>query len=117
MSFIILLICCRVFVFLMIRRPPRSTRTVTLFPYTTLFRSASDAPIGGTQPPRQSAQRPPPAQCFYWSETPFDWQEMQAMGAEASRRGKFYVKFYRRGLESEELWFPPFTTHIHLPNG
>src|SRR3546814_17200815 len=23
----------------MIRRPPRSTRTVTLFPYTTLFRS------------------------------------------------------------------------------
>src|SRR3546814_17676172 len=29
------------FVFLMIRRPPRSTRTDTLFPYTTLFRSAS----------------------------------------------------------------------------
>src|SRR3546814_9568530 len=27
------------FFFLMIRRPPRSTRTVTLFPYTTLFRS------------------------------------------------------------------------------
>src|SRR3546814_20675477 len=27
------------FVFLMIRRPPRSTRTDTLFPYTTLFRS------------------------------------------------------------------------------
>src|SRR3546814_14057928 len=25
--------------FLMIRRPPRSTRTDTLFPYTTLFRS------------------------------------------------------------------------------
>src|SRR3546814_15293126 len=30
--------CCWVF-FLMIRRPPRSTRTDTLFPYTTLFRS------------------------------------------------------------------------------
>src|SRR3546814_18019916 len=29
---------CVVF-FLMIRRPPRSTRTDTLFPYTTLFRS------------------------------------------------------------------------------
>src|SRR3546814_15055921 len=28
-----------VFVFLMIRRPPRSTRTDTLVPYTTLFRS------------------------------------------------------------------------------
>src|SRR3546814_11088326 len=33
----------------MIRRPPRSTRTDTLFPYTTLFRSrlACQAPIGG----------------------------------------------------------------------
>src|SRR3546814_1929715 len=29
------------FVFLMIRRPPRSTRTDTLVPYTTLFRSSS----------------------------------------------------------------------------
>src|SRR3546814_18976816 len=29
---------CIIF-FLMIRRPPRSTRTDTLFPYTTLFRS------------------------------------------------------------------------------
>src|SRR3546814_14156065 len=29
-------LCC---FFLMIRRPPRSTRTDTLFPYTTLFRS------------------------------------------------------------------------------
>src|SRR3546814_9765143 len=33
--------CVRIliFFFLMIRRPPRSTRTDTLFPYTTLFRS------------------------------------------------------------------------------
>src|SRR3546814_6565890 len=29
--------------FLMIRRLPRSTRTDTLFPYTTLFRSGGDA--------------------------------------------------------------------------
>src|SRR3546814_5112526 len=37
---------CRISVFfvffLMIRRPPRSTRTDTLFPYTTLFRSQCD---------------------------------------------------------------------------
>src|SRR3546814_13246484 len=32
---------CNVFFFLMIRRPPRSTRTDTLFPYTTLCRSYS----------------------------------------------------------------------------
>src|SRR3546814_19413049 len=31
-----------VFVVLMIRRPPKSTRTDTLFPYTTLFRSVLD---------------------------------------------------------------------------
>src|SRR3546814_1577277 len=31
---------CLVCFFLMIRRPPRSTRTDTRFPYTTLFRSA-----------------------------------------------------------------------------
>src|SRR3546814_20593363 len=37
MSSILLFI--RIF-FLMIRRPPRSTRTDTLFPYATLFRSA-----------------------------------------------------------------------------
>src|SRR3546814_3705919 len=30
---------CIILFFLMIRRPPRSTRTDTLFPYTTLFRS------------------------------------------------------------------------------
>src|SRR3546814_1647727 len=42
------------FFFLILRRPPRSTRTDTLFPYTTLFRSpvvvyhlalATDAPV------------------------------------------------------------------------
>src|SRR3546814_15648426 len=35
------------FFFLMIRRPPRSTRTDTLFPYTTLFRSKRKIPVFG----------------------------------------------------------------------
>src|SRR3546814_1870844 len=34
------------FFFLMIRRPPRSTRTDTLFPYTTLFRSLGGRAVG-----------------------------------------------------------------------
>src|SRR3546814_11369744 len=38
------------FFFLMIRRPPRSTLTDTLFPYTTLFRSGSLA-----EPPARPA--------------------------------------------------------------
>src|SRR3546814_8350006 len=42
---VVLSVCCALVAFsvciffLMIRRPPRSTRTDTLFPYTTLFRS------------------------------------------------------------------------------
>src|SRR3546814_7656428 len=46
-----------VFFFLMIRRPPRSTRTDTLFPYTTLFRSiASAAPMRVPQSCRYTCQ-------------------------------------------------------------
>src|SRR3546814_1404820 len=45
------------FFFLMIRRPPISTRTDTLFPYTTLFRSAH--PLGQEAGPK-GAPRPPP---------------------------------------------------------
>src|SRR3546814_9670310 len=49
----------------MIRRPPRSTRTDTLFPYTTLFRSGGGPPASGAaerRGNRRSAHpRPPPA--------------------------------------------------------
>src|SRR3546814_13023451 len=41
----------------MIRRPPRSTRTDTLFPYTTLFRSPRAAPERG-QWPRKDTEAP-----------------------------------------------------------
>src|SRR3546814_451179 len=37
--------CLFCVVFLIIRRPPRSTRTDTLFPYTTLFRSGIDVRV------------------------------------------------------------------------
>src|SRR3546814_19856255 len=40
-------VCFEFIFFLMIRRPPRSTRTDTLFPYTTLFRSMFVAVIMG----------------------------------------------------------------------
>src|SRR3546814_16871770 len=44
------------FFFLMIRRPPRSTRTDTLFPYTTLFRS--DPRRGGAAMAARAPVRP-----------------------------------------------------------
>src|SRR3546814_5518320 len=60
----------------MIRRPPRSTRTDTLFPYTTLFRSSSHSGVGGRN--KQDVEKPPvaephgakPAEYSYggWSE-------------------------------------------------
>src|SRR3546814_9658902 len=39
------MVVSRLFFFLSIRRPPRSTLTDTFFPYTTLFRSLADAGI------------------------------------------------------------------------
>src|SRR3546814_3813225 len=54
----------------MIRRPPRSTRTDTLFPYTTLFRSSSQCPhYSGSRSPSAkrcclSGSRPWPSVMF-----------------------------------------------------
>src|SRR3546814_12021334 len=43
--------------FLMIRRPPRSTRTDTLFPYTTLFRSRGQASLAAERERQAKALR------------------------------------------------------------
>src|SRR3546814_10600330 len=57
--------------FLMIRRPPRSTRTDTLFPYTTLYRSVrilSPRPILQRHTPSlltQSRQEPREQPCAF----------------------------------------------------
>src|SRR3546814_17007730 len=53
-SILFLFLIC-FFLFLMIRRPPRSTRTDTLFPYTTLFRSQDPRPRA---PPPGLGERP-----------------------------------------------------------
>src|SRR3546814_7034371 len=46
------------FFFLMLRRPPRSTRTGTLFPYTTLFRSRHARLLRRAAPGRGRHARP-----------------------------------------------------------
>src|SRR3546814_14127374 len=56
--------------FLMIRRPPRSTRTDTLFPYTTLFRSL------------EMEQRPAGTEASY---SPFNWSPPNYAGMTAGR--------------------------------
>src|SRR3546814_6100648 len=45
----------------MIRRPPKSTRTATLFPYTTVFRSPASPPENNRNP------RSPDQGCCWWS--------------------------------------------------
>src|SRR3546814_16592905 len=44
----------------MLRRPPRSTRTDTLFPYTTLFRATRPGPRQGASPGAASGEPPAP---------------------------------------------------------
>src|SRR3546814_11064915 len=67
------LFCECLFFLLMIRRPPRSTRTDTRFPYTTLFRSSrqhappprprgAGLPAVTSRPPPASGSRPAPWQ-------------------------------------------------------
>src|SRR3546814_667989 len=74
-------------VFLMIRRPPRSTRTDTLFPYTTLFRSSRAC--GGIVPVRQG-------------------EEMRTLGRRQTQRTGDPVQ---RGGRSRDLT-PLFDTHV-----
>src|SRR3546814_10972358 len=54
------------------RQPPRSTRTDTLFPYTTLFRSqpSSEAPAAAEQAQAPQTTPPPGAQDVPGSELP-----------------------------------------------
>src|SRR3546814_15725500 len=63
----------------MIRRPPRSTRTDTLFPYTTLFRSHSPAGISARAGPRLQSDQPLVLRARGW------------LAARGDRRGPQYV--------------------------
>src|SRR3546814_3151489 len=67
----------------MIRRPPRSTRTDTLFPYTTLFRSLSQAAVLTSRQNSITSNRrwrntawPRRHESGRKQETPFDVQAM-----------------------------------------
>src|SRR3546814_12894818 len=51
----------------MIRRPPRSTRTDTLFPYTTLFRSV---PMGGVRMAERASESEMQVLSALWDKSP-----------------------------------------------
>src|SRR3546814_8665549 len=73
----------------MIRRPPRSTRTDTLFPYTTLFRSKLSAADS------EKAESKPDVQIFYTSSTGAGPKTRQA-------QRNTILDFYRNNKRSEE---------------
>src|SRR3546814_18161286 len=79
------------FFFLMIRRPPRSTRTDTLFPYTTLFRSrchyhhSFDSDRGPVRPGRWLRNRALRALCACMSG-----------GGRADLRSSAAVRFHQK---------------------
>src|SRR3546814_14515400 len=76
--------------FLMLRRPPRSTRTDTLFPYTTLFRSFG-------------ARRPVAARPRLLARRPFRRRDEQGRGRDHRRRlYQSEPPDHSRGARSEE---------------
>src|SRR3546814_10346728 len=83
----------------MIRRPPRSTRTDTLFPYTTLFRSRSRGPPACSS----RSARFTDAVCRL-SQPAYNRRAVHAGShlADIRSRLKTYGKKFKRGERSEE---------------
>src|SRR3546814_13015667 len=82
---------CSTLCFLMIRRPPRSTRTYTLFPYTTLFRSFllryRDAWFGMEKRVAFEAEEVAAALAMMEREPIGEWAELSSEGEVICRRG------------------------------
>src|SRR3546814_1580956 len=96
------------FFFLMIRRPPRSTRTDTLFPYTTLFRSHAPvcrANIVGPTSGRVRAISNRPTQMFGFGMLPAGWAAL--MGDDAD-------KLTDRAMDAADL-FGPWIDEVAAP--
>src|SRR3546814_5292615 len=80
---------------IMIRRPPRSTRTETLFPYTTLFRSKHDGGHRRAEPRGRAVDRP---------RAPADRQQRDRSDQRRARLARRTARGQdrRRRLSSEE---------------
>src|SRR3546814_15680984 len=74
----------------MIRLPPRSTRTSTLFPYTTLFRSGARQACGRRRPPARCGSFRPATSCLLLcaSGFPVRWAPMPALSSSLLAPGR-----------------------------
>src|SRR3546814_11958846 len=88
----------------MIRRPPRSTRTDTLFPYTTLFRSEGhrlqEAPPSQLSPPQRAspAAHDPEDRCDRRREEGEEGRAQEGRGRRRRRRNRHRLSDTRRGV-------------------
>src|SRR3546814_4463942 len=98
----------------MLRRPPSSTRTDTLFPYTTLFRSVWAAPALGNETRRDTDSRSP----FAPSNRPANCRPGASSDLVAGVvRGRGFLRFgciASHGLRSEEHTSGTPVTNAHL---
>src|SRR3546814_3891542 len=96
----------------MIRRPPRSTRTDTLFPYTTLFRSADPRRIGHRQgsrrarDPRDRAAPERAVRCDQHGRSEEHTSELQSL-----MRISYAVFCLKKKKQQQE-----HNPHLHKPN-
>src|SRR3546814_15128402 len=84
----------------MSRRPPRSTRTDTLFPYTTLFRSSDRAPVSARfaiEPLGKGHQR----KAFSCGNERIDRYFREAITQDIKRR--YATCFVARDLETDRI--------------
>src|SRR3546814_11834081 len=94
----------------MIRRPPRSTRTDTLFPYTTLFRSSA------YRAARHSAAPPPASQAS--SRAGLDGLDhLETFKAGVPQIERFVVARIAMGLPEGIGTGPVFEVLARAPNG
>src|SRR3546814_8292154 len=95
----------------MIRQPPRSTRTDTLFPSTTLFRSpdrgrvrgppATARPAAPPSPPRASDKQVPAARRRRRNRRPLRSAPRRSVGSAPNRSTKSARRRRRRGRSEE----------------
>src|SRR3546814_3079444 len=120
----------------MIRRPPRSTRTDTRFPCSTLFRSRSPVPTWPPRPPAPPHRpRPRAPSCSPASKISFRRSEEHTSELQSLMRTSYaafclkkkHVTHDRRdeiqdrehietSHDSLEETHPNHTTHIYTPN-
>src|SRR3546814_12955520 len=81
------------FFVLRIRRPPRSTRTDTLFPYTTLFRSNERSVVLNSPVPGGNLGAPDEAEAVKVSDTglPADYVTLGPVAPDLNGGARFYV--------------------------